>query len=141
MLGRRGLKFEVVDLPPREMIGAYKQVDLVICQMLHSSILATNAGVPSLNIGYDVKNASFYDLMGLPELCIPHSEVSPERLVSSFADLLGRRAEIAIQLDRSKAFLLGEMQAFIEEIARLDSVASSARSAVEPTKVAPAIQA
>src|SRR6185312_14614367 len=79
LLRKRGVNVQVVDVPPRELIAAYSQMDFVICQMLHASILSANAGVPSINIGYDVKNASFYELMGQPELCIPHDEISVER--------------------------------------------------------------
>ena len=106
LLQGRGVSVEVVDLPPREMVAAYAQMDFVICQMLHSSILATNAGVPSINIGYDVKNVSFYELMGLSELCIPHDAVSVERLWNLWGNAINRRADIVEQLGARKAKLL-----------------------------------
>ncbi len=91
LLRKRGVDVEAVDLPPRELIAGYSQMDFVICQMLHASILSANAGVPSINIGYDVKNASFYELMGQPELCIPHDETSGDRLWSLWCDAFARR--------------------------------------------------
>ncbi len=80
-------------------------MDFVICQMLHASILSASAGVPSINVGYDVKNASFYELMGQPELCIPHDEISVERLSSLWRDAIGRRAALAAQLGVRKTEL------------------------------------
>jgi len=106
LLRKRGVHVEVVDVPPRELIAAYSQMDFVICQMLHASILSANAGVPSINIGYDVKNTSFYDLMGQPELCVPHDEISVDRLWSLWCAAFVRRAELASQLGLRKAALL-----------------------------------
>ena len=80
LLRERGIHVRNINLDPRRMIAAYGQMDFVICQMLHASILATNSGVPSMNIAYDVKNTSFYELIGLPQLCLPrcsHRQLSP----------------------------------------------------------------
>jgi hypothetical protein len=119
LLQERGIHAHIVDMSPRRMIAAYGQMDFVICQMLHASILATNAGVPSMNIGYDVKNVSFYELMGLPELCVPHDEVSPERLLDLFSSMSGRRAEIVALMSERKSALLGATDTFANAIAAL----------------------
>jgi polysaccharide pyruvyl transferase WcaK-like protein len=121
LLRRRGVRVEVVDRPPRDLIAGYAQMDFVICQMLHSSILATNAGVPSMNIGYDRKNASFYELMGLPQLCIAHEDITQERLWALFTMLIGQKAEFAAQIGRRKAELRKDLDAFVGEVARLSA--------------------
>jgi len=119
LLRKRGIKLEVVDLTPRELIAAYAQMDFVICQMLHASILSANAGVPSINIGYDLKNASFYELMGQPELCIPHDEISAERLWDLWCEAFARRTALASQLVLRKTELLGVTNRAVEDTAGL----------------------
>jgi polysaccharide pyruvyl transferase WcaK-like protein len=44
---------------PRQLAWIYRQLDLVVSMMLHSSILAYAARVPCVNIGYDAKNQAF----------------------------------------------------------------------------------
>jgi Polysaccharide pyruvyl transferase len=119
MLRGRGVNVEVIDAPPRELIAAYAQMEIVICQMLHASILASNAGIPSMNIAYDRKNENFYALMGLPEMCVSHEDATPEKLLGAFVDLMHRRDAIAMQLARRKAQLLQALSAFIEDVARV----------------------
>jgi polysaccharide pyruvyl transferase WcaK-like protein len=119
LLRKRGVKLDVVDLLPHEMIAAYSQMDFVICQMLHASILSANAGVPSINIGYDVKNASFYELMGLPELCIPHDEISIERLWSLWHEAFARRFAIANHLALRKTGLMQDTHHAVDKLAEL----------------------
>lgn len=130
LLRKRRVNVDVVDLPPREMISAYAQMDFVICQMLHASILSANAGVPSINIGYDVKNASFYELMGQPELCISHEGISVERLWSLWSDAFARRVELATQFHLRKAeFMEDTHRAAGKLVGLLDQTAASAMHA------------
>jgi polysaccharide pyruvyl transferase WcaK-like protein len=119
LLRERGIQTRSVDLTPRGMIAAYGRMDFVICQMLHASILATNAGVPSMNIGYDVKNISFYELMNLPELCVPHDAIGLESLLSTFQSMVGRRNEIVAVLEQRKADLAAATGAFASDVAVL----------------------
>jgi polysaccharide pyruvyl transferase WcaK-like protein len=117
LLRERGIHVRRVDVTPRRMIAAYGQMDFVICQMLHASILATNSGVPSMNIAYDVKNVSFYKLMGLPELCVPHDEATPQGLLDLFSSMVGRREEIGARIERRKAALQDATNAFAASVA------------------------
>ncbi len=120
LLRERGIRMQSLDLTPRRMVSAYGQMDFVICQMLHASILATNAGVPSMNIGYDVKNVSFYELMDLPEFCVPHEAVSPEGLLRVFQSMVDRKGEIVALMAQRKAALAAATDTFAEAVAALE---------------------
>lgn len=65
-LREKGVKFagiiQVSDA--RELKAAYAHLDFTISMMLHSTILAFGAGVPSINIGYDDKNLAFMKMTG-----------------------------------------------------------------------------
>jgi lipopolysaccharide exporter len=119
LLRRAGIEITVIDEPPAQLVCAYAQMHVVICQMLHSSILATNAGVPSMNIGYDQKNMSFYELMDLPNLCLPHDNLTQERLWDVFTNMIEHRDAVAQQLAKRKADLRGRTNLFVDEIAAL----------------------
>lgn len=110
---------QVVDCPPDELVTAYGRMDVAICQMLHASVLATNAGIATMNIGYDRKNRSFYELLGVPELCIAHSDAVPERLSETFSMLMQQRADIAKRIEIRKAELLGETRDFVAQVAAI----------------------
>jgi Polysaccharide pyruvyl transferase len=112
LLRRAGIFPRVVDAGPEEMLAEYAKLDVHICQMLHSSILAFNAGVPAIAVAYDVKNAGFFALMGLPEFCLP----GEAPLGAAIADLLGRRAALVDHIVARKAELRVEMEAFLAAV-------------------------
>ena len=116
LLRRHGVRLRVIDLPPRMMLGEYARMDAVVCQMLHSSILATNAGVPSMNIAYDTKNISFYQLLACPDLCIPHDDITQERLWATFTRMLAQRTELAGLIGARKALLLENVEMFLDDV-------------------------
>jgi polysaccharide pyruvyl transferase WcaK-like protein len=119
LLRARGVELDIVDLPPSEMVAAYARMDLVICQMLHSSILAANAGVPSMCIGYDMKNESFYRLMGEAGLCVPHDRLSTEEVWRVATRLVKNRDIIADRFMEARRGLRTSTDDFLTEIARL----------------------
>lgn len=119
LLRRAGIALRVVDRPPAELISGYAQMEAVIGQMLHSSILATNAGVPSMNIAYDTKNVGFYELMELPHLCVAHDDLTPQKLWETFAAMLEQKDSIARVLENKKIELRLRTNEFLEEISAL----------------------
>jgi len=55
----------------KNLADAYSDIDLNICQMMHSSILSVRLCVPTINLAYDVKNMAFFRQMNIPEYCVP----------------------------------------------------------------------
>jgi polysaccharide pyruvyl transferase WcaK-like protein len=115
MIRARGLPLTVIQTrSPREMIEAYREMDIVVCQMLHSSILATNAGVPSLCIAYDVKNYTFYKLFDLSEFCLS-PDCSEQEGVTALQAIVTRRTEISRRLEARLAELHVRCEQFLNE--------------------------
>jgi len=129
----RGLKFKVVYGTPGDLLDGYTETDLVICQMLHSCILAANVGTPFLNIAYDEKIVAFCNLMGVPQACIPHGSANLATLEKAFAALFERRLVLREALDRRKKLLRGSMTLFARQIVAetedLESAGHAARQA------------
>ena len=119
ILREHGIQMEVIDLTPAQMSAAYGQMDLVICQMLHSSVLATNAGVPSANIAYDQKNIAFHEMMDLPDMCIFHQDVTEETLWELFVRLRDSRHEVVAKIDSRMAILRRQIESFVDSAAQI----------------------
>ena len=111
---------EVVDCDePAEMVTRYAGIDMHVCQMLHSSILAMNAGVPTLNLGYDTKNAAFLRLMGVERYCLPAAATDATAFGTALAALVAERARLAPALRARKVVLRAEMDAYLARLAAL----------------------
>jgi hypothetical protein len=116
MLRQNGIRVELVDAPVEEMFAAYAELDLHICQMLHSSIFAVAAGVPTINIGYDTKNLEFFSLMDIEGLCIPTGAASAEAIFALAHDLLRDRSGFDATIAARKRALAAEHDRFVTEI-------------------------
>lgn len=114
-LRRQGIRLRIVDGGPMELLKAYGQLDLVVCQMLHSCIFAANAGVPFLNIAYDRKNIAFCALMNVSDYCVPHNQARSDTLLQKLEELLRNRAQAASAIDGGKTLLRPALTGFLEQ--------------------------
>lgn len=81
---RRALPgLRVFHLPAPQLAWAYRQMNLVVSMMLHSSIMAFAAGVPFVNIGYDDKNRAFMSDIGRLGYFLPATDLTRERLLAA----------------------------------------------------------
>jgi hypothetical protein len=119
LLRQHGIETEVIDAPVQATLDAYTALDLHVCQIMHSSILAVAAGTPVINIGYDVKNQEFFRLMGIADLCFEPKDLDPERVFERAARLYEERAAFAAAIGAAKRRLGEELAAFHAEILAL----------------------
>lgn len=119
LLSQHGIEVEVVDAPVQAMLDAYAEVDLHVCQMLHSSILAIAAGIPTVNIGYDAKNLAFFRLMGIPDLCFASKGLDAERVFESAARLYAERDVFRQTVGAAQRRLADALGRFHEDILAL----------------------
>jgi polysaccharide pyruvyl transferase WcaK-like protein len=117
-LQKKGLRLKVIDGTPAQLIDAYKEVDFVINQMLHSCIFAANAGVPFLNLAYDRKSMAFCSLLDIQECAIEHSQVTRDILVKKLEDLLGNRSRLSKKIVEKRACLRSESRKFLDKVAK-----------------------
>jgi polysaccharide pyruvyl transferase WcaK-like protein len=118
-LRRKGVKLQIIDLPPEGLIGAYKGLDFVINQMLHSCIFAANAGVPFLNMAYDIKCRAFCTLLDVPECGLDSEGVSFELMKARLEELFQNRATLSVRILEHKTILRAEGLAFLKELVNL----------------------
>jgi polysaccharide pyruvyl transferase WcaK-like protein len=96
LLKKRGIVFDgiVSTTDARELKGAYRNMDITVSMMLHSSILAFGANVPTICVGYDKKNLTFMKMTGQEKNYVSVNDVTGERLLKLFNQNL-------ISLDRT----------------------------------------
>lgn len=118
LLRAEGITVRVVDGPPEEMLSWYGMLDIHLCEMLHSCILAANRGVPTLNLAYDSKNWGFYDLMGMEDI-LPAATADAEAILGRLSGMLERRDELSRAILRRKEDLRHDMDGVLAGMARL----------------------
>jgi hypothetical protein len=116
LLRRRGVAVEVIDRDPRAMLKVYSGLDLHLCQMLHSAIFAVNAGVPTVNVGYDVKNFAFFELLGLPAFCLAPDKSVGDAMLARAEEALADQRELRRQIAQRKTELRRVLDRFLSEI-------------------------
>lgn len=92
------LQIEYVAGGPCDLLSEYERLDVHVCQMMHSSILAMCAGVPVLNLAYDMKSKALFEMMGLEEFCLEPSQFELDIMERKFRELLSARAVIRCNL-------------------------------------------
>ncbi|OAN51545.1 oligosaccharide flippase family protein [Magnetospirillum moscoviense] len=115
LLQGAGIPLTVVDVPPEEMLSWYALLDIHLCEMLHSCILATNVGVPTLNLAYDSKNWAFYELMGLTEI-VPAATANAAEIVAHLTRMVGTRDILNLAILRRKEELRADMDGFLARV-------------------------
>lgn len=114
-----GIAIEVVSTDVERMLEAYRRLDIHIGQMLHSAILATSVGTPALNLAYDVKAAGFFELLGLPQLCLDMANTSESDLLHAVRCLIADRRDIAEAILKRRAALAKDSHDFYAVVAQL----------------------
>jgi colanic acid/amylovoran biosynthesis protein len=91
-------------LPPPVLQAAYGQMDYFIGTRMHSVILALNAGVPALAIGYLHKTSGVLEELGMADRCYDINTLTAAELIGGFERLhnAGTAPGVAPYLDRAR---------------------------------------
>jgi polysaccharide pyruvyl transferase WcaK-like protein len=84
--------------------------------MMHSSILAINAGTPTISLAYDIKNIGFFELMGLEQFCHPVWKHDRGAILQSVTDAVQNAPQIRQAIEKRKAELHLVYEGFLNEI-------------------------
>jgi polysaccharide pyruvyl transferase WcaK-like protein len=86
----------------RELKAAYSKLDISLSMMLHSSILAFGAGVPIVEVGYDLKNEAFMELIGQRDLYTTVDNLDTQTLVALISSAIGHQSTIKSQIKKRR---------------------------------------
>lgn len=137
LLRQHGIEVEVVDAPVQAMLDAYAELDLHLCQMMHSSILSLAAGIPTVTVGYDAKNLEFFCLMGLADLCFEPGGLDPEQLFVRIGRLHEERDALAATIGEAKRRLGAELARFHGDVVALMASAPAGLRHLPPAAASP----
>jgi polysaccharide pyruvyl transferase WcaK-like protein len=126
LLRSEGVSVTVVDAPPAELLAWYGYLDLTICQMLHSSILSFNAGVPAVNLGYDIKNHAFFELMNQERCCLPANTTGSEELLAAAEWAIEEGDALQRRIAARKVELRRDLDEYLASVVHLVAGAQSA---------------
>lgn len=116
LLRARGIPVVAHDPAPGQLVPLYRQFDLHICEMMHSSILAINAGTPTISLAYDIKNIGFFELMGLEQFCHPVWKHDRGAILQSVTDAVQNAPQIRQAIEKRKTELRLVYEGFLNEI-------------------------
>ena len=115
-----------VDIPllfsssAQQLMGAYSQMDYLVGSRGHMGIFALGAGKPFLNISYNIKCDAFVDMVGYPSLfSVALQDITPEVLLSLFAELQGDENTVRTLLSKKRAEYLEKNIYFLKKMSQL----------------------
>lgn len=114
LLQDAGIKLKVVDGDVDDLLHTYKQLNCHIGGMLHSCILSSSTGTPAIGLAYDIKHSGFFDLLGLPEQCIPAQPFEPDRVVSLTLDILEKERALRSTILSRRSTLKNQADNFLQ---------------------------
>lgn len=128
LLRAGGISVRREDVSPSELPSLYGSLDLHVCQMLHSAILAVGANVPTLHFAYDVKSAGFFDIMQMPQYCHPDWPFDPQQRLADLESIHSDAGMIRDHIAGRKKEIWTTVESFLAEIATL--VANAERASL-----------
>jgi polysaccharide pyruvyl transferase WcaK-like protein len=119
LLKKKGVSCNVARGDPHAMLAQYRTLDVHICQMLHSAILAMSVEVPVLNLAYDVKNVSFFQLLEVETYQLSAIGASTNDIIDKFDQLVADKLEIRRSLAEQRIRFLKHTNEVLERVRAL----------------------
>ncbi|MFQ6060272.1 MAG: polysaccharide pyruvyl transferase family protein [Thermoplasmata archaeon] len=103
---RDGIRVVGEQLTPSEVVGLYRGTEFLITNRLHSVILASLCGIPSIGVVIHHKTRSFLESLGLEELSVPlgdgrleeNVDLDVGRIKSSIGYVIENKEELRAQI-------------------------------------------
>lgn len=85
------------ELPIEDLINLYASLDFLVATRLHSAIIATSQGVPTMIISYDggPKAEGIFALLGITDVVLDYSMVNPSTIIKNFKRCWNEKAELS----------------------------------------------
>ena len=119
LLFARGVRTKFRCANVSEMPAIYREMDALFGQMMHSTIFAMGAGVPTIAIGYDAKLYGFFSLMGMSEFVVNLTDWDTKEIIGLLDRVMTEGASIRQALADRKRVLEADCVSFLAEVAGL----------------------
>lgn len=91
------------ELLPGEIAAVYGLADVLVSVRLHPMVFAVGQATPVMGVGYQPKSAYFMTEMGLGDWLLPYRSFRAEEAVARLEELLRRKTEIRVHIERGVA--------------------------------------
>lgn len=106
----------IVDLPPVEQKYAYGRMDLIIGMMLHVGVMAFGAGTPEISVAYDLRNYSFAEFIGRPELVVDLDKLKRGELLKNAQIVFDKKYFYHKEFVSKRKSILKLQESFLKKI-------------------------
>lgn len=110
----KGLK--IIDLKPEEQKYVYGKLDFVVGMMLHVGVMAFGAETPEISVAYDLRNHSFADFIGHPELVVDLNELKSGELLQRVKSIFTKREKYVNIFRLKKDYIKKQQFNFLERV-------------------------
>ncbi|GGC97025.1 oligosaccharide flippase family protein [Undibacterium terreum] len=131
LLSVSGIHTEIVSGDPDVLTANYARVNLHIGEMLHSNILATSAGAPTIALAYDIKHTGFFSLLDIQRNCFSSVEFDPELVVETAQEILTAETIVRARIKARRELLEIDSNLFIAECLSLTAPQQIKETALE----------
>ncbi len=107
---------KLINYSPTQQKYIYGKMNLVVGMMLHSAVLAFGAGTPEINVGYDLRNRSFADFIGCPQLIISVKKLRGKVLLNLARLVLKNQKQYRQKFKRRKEKIWQKQLQFLNKI-------------------------
>ncbi len=107
---------KIVDLAPREQKYVYGKMDLVVGMMLHAGVLSVGAGTPAISVAYDLRNYSFAEFIGCPELVVDLDKLKKGELLQRAISIFTAREKYGLMFSRLLISINKKQRSFLNKI-------------------------
>jgi len=112
-------RLNLIDYPVKQQKYIYGKMDLVIGMMLHSAVLAFGAQTPEINVAYDLRNRSFAEFIGCPELVISAKKLNGSALLNKAKLIFNKRIQYRNKFKLRKEKIWQKHLLFLEKIKKI----------------------
>lgn len=113
---------KVINKTPATQKYLYGRMDMIVGMMLHSAVMAFGAGTPAINLGYDLRNKSFADYIGLPELHLACPDLTEDNLLVRCQEVWRQRQRYKKIIAHKKTAIWKTHYDFIKKIKAIQKI-------------------
>ncbi len=128
LLAVSGINTELVSGDPDILAQHYGTLNLHIGEMLHSNILATSTGTPTIALAYDIKHTGFFSLLDMQRNCFSSVAFEQELIIDTALEMLKAEAIVRARIKARREELEVDANLFIGQCI---SLIKSAEMAIE----------
>lgn len=115
MIAARGVQMDVISGDPDTLCRGYANLNVHLGGMLHSCILASSAGTPSVALAYDIKHFGFFELLGLEDYCLSAVPFDGDKVIAAVQRALANEAALRAVIHATRSRMEKEADAFVAD--------------------------